>query len=318
MKDMLVSIAMATFNGEKFLEKQLESICKQTYNNYEIIICDDGSNDHTIEIINRYKNKYKNKLNIKFFINKKNLGVVKNFENVILLCKGEYIALADQDDMWCPNKIKTLVDTIGDNLLVHSDAYLIDEKDFIYSSSFTKYTKKNVNKNDFISLLFNNIVTGCTCLFKKELLLYALPFPEQIFVHDWWLALHAANQGGICYVDMPLIKYRNHYNNEIGPQKHTHIRRFSQKEADLLKKLNFLVLVKNEFVLSGKQKKILNSLVLYYRDFFDSNFTPSAFLFRLKNFNNFNSRHNILFRIIDLLLSVFGKKIQKKIYTFYR
>ena len=101
MQNKLVSIAMATYNGEKYLKEQLDSIYAQTYKDIEVIVCDDCSSDKTVEILDEYKEKY----GLKYYINEKNLGFKKNFEKAISLCSGDFIALADQDDIWIENKI---------------------------------------------------------------------------------------------------------------------------------------------------------------------------------------------------------------------
>ena len=119
----LVSIALCTFNGAKYLSEQVESILNQTYTNLEIIICDDCSSDDTPDIISKYLSKDRR---IKMFVNTTNLGCNKNFEKAISLTSGEYIAISDQDDIWEPYKIEELVNNIGDNWLIFSNSSLID------------------------------------------------------------------------------------------------------------------------------------------------------------------------------------------------
>ena len=111
MANKLVSVAMATYNGEKYLVEQLDSILTQTHPIYEIIIVDDGSSDKTLDILNSYQDKFGN---IKVYPNSENLGVVKSFERAIMLTSGDYIALSDQDDVWSNDKIAKLVDALGD------------------------------------------------------------------------------------------------------------------------------------------------------------------------------------------------------------
>ena len=123
MEKKTVSIAMATYNGGNFLVEQLESIYSQTYKNFEVIVVDDASKDHTISILEEYKDKY----NLKYFVNEKNLGVTKTFEKAILYCKGEYIVLSDQDDIWKKNKLEILLKKIGTSSLIYSNAEIIDE-----------------------------------------------------------------------------------------------------------------------------------------------------------------------------------------------
>src|SRR5574344_1640995 len=118
----LISIAMCSYNGERFIKEQIDSIIAQTYKNFELIIVDDGSKDNTIEIIKYYQSKDSR---IKLFQNEKNLGFVKNFEKAITLCSGDFIALADQDDVWKKNKIEVFLNNIDKNMLIYSDAILM-------------------------------------------------------------------------------------------------------------------------------------------------------------------------------------------------
>jgi len=120
----LVSIVMATYNGQDFLCQQIDSIIGQSYSNLEIIIQDDGSSDGTCNIVRRYALKDSR---IQFFKNKENLGIVQNFYDLIDKATGEYIAISDQDDIWKPNKIEFLINHIGIHSLIYSDSQLIDQ-----------------------------------------------------------------------------------------------------------------------------------------------------------------------------------------------
>ena len=109
----MISIAMATYNGEKYLAEQLDSILAQTVQDFELIVCDDCSSDSTAEILSRYAEKDSR---IKIFVNEKNLGFVKNFEKAVSLCSGEYIALSDQDDVWFAGHLEILLRNIKDKI----------------------------------------------------------------------------------------------------------------------------------------------------------------------------------------------------------
>jgi glycosyltransferase involved in cell wall biosynthesis len=212
----LVSIAMAAYNGAQFLRKQLDSIYNQTYKNIEVVVCDDQSTDATAAILEEYKTKYR----LSYFINDKRLGFIKNFEKVMKLCNGRFIALADQDDIWLPDKITRLVNTISTCSLIYSDARYIDDKDVVLAPSIKKFTQTAfLSGKPLKKILFINCVTGCTVLFKRELLDIALPIPEEEHSHDWWLALVACKSGGLIYIDEPLILYRKHSGNKIGFSK---------------------------------------------------------------------------------------------------
>lgn len=196
----LVSIAMCTYNGEKYIRQQLDSILNQTYRNLEIVIVDDKSDDRTFEIIKEYAGKDRR---IKYFQNKVNLGFNKNFENAIRLTTGGYIAISDQDDVWLPEKIATLVNHIGDNWLVFSNSVYIGDKQGKLLS------KSCLSVNSYKSILLENIVTGHTTLFTREFAGYVLPFPKKGF-YDWWMGFIALYHKKLIYCDQVLTQYRVH------------------------------------------------------------------------------------------------------------
>ena len=120
----LISIALATYNGGRFLREQLDSIYAQTWRPIDVVACDDRSSDDTVAILEEYRQRH----GLRYEVNERNLGFVRNFEKVMALCRGEFIALADQDDVWLPEKLERLMAGIGDASLVYSDAFLIDDE----------------------------------------------------------------------------------------------------------------------------------------------------------------------------------------------
>lgn len=203
----LVSIAMCTYNGEKYLREQIESILAQSHSNIELVIVDDCSKDRTVEIVKKFQ---QTDSRITLIINEKNLGFVKNFEKSISLCKGNFIAPADQDDIWHPKKIELLLSNIGDHGLIYSDAIPINENSE-RSSSGTFLGKNNlVSGKNKLAFLFFNCISGNTLMFKADLLKYILPFPTNINYHDIWIAFVAASFDGIELYQEPLIYYRRH------------------------------------------------------------------------------------------------------------
>src|SRR5690606_35691191 len=161
-----------TYNGEKHIEEQLQSIVNQTYRNIEIIIIDDASTDKTVEKIINLSLSYPF---IKVIQNKENLGFNKNFEKAIQACSGDFIAISDQDDIWREDKLQILQENIEDNWAIFSNSEFIDEKGDILD----KYLLNNIswNKRHYISILLYNFVTGHTCLLNRQILNYILPFP---------------------------------------------------------------------------------------------------------------------------------------------
>jgi glycosyltransferase involved in cell wall biosynthesis len=214
MEKKLVSIAMATYNGEKFITRQLDSIFTQTYGPLEVIAVDDCSNDETPTILEEYRKRY----GLMVVRNPKRLGFVKNFEKAILLCSGEYIALSTQDDIWLPNKIERLVSSIKKATLICSDVSLIDEHDEVIVPSLERALHIPVprTENQFTTLVFLDYVRGCSSMFHQSLIPHALPIPEAAMSHDWWLGICATRLRGVTYLPEQLTLYRRHSFNTVG------------------------------------------------------------------------------------------------------
>jgi glycosyltransferase involved in cell wall biosynthesis len=222
---MIISVALCTYNGGRFLEEQLESILNQTLSIDEIIICDDNSSDNTKDIIKEFQEKYPNKINLHF--NKHNLKVNKNFEKAISLCSGDYIFLSDQDDIWVPNKAEKIISIFEKNPEfegVFSDGNLITE----FGELFTEkslwdnvlFFEKNINtKIDLFYYISNirNMVTGATLCIKKEVKQFIFPFPNQkLIYHDEWISLLLAFRKKITFTNDKLISYRIHSAQQVG------------------------------------------------------------------------------------------------------
>jgi glycosyltransferase involved in cell wall biosynthesis len=219
MNSELVSIVMATYNGEKYLRQQLDSILQQTYRHFELIVVDDASTDGTLSILEEYAASDDR---IHVFPAEKNLGLVANFERGLRLAKGDFIALSDQDDIFRNDKIELLLTALKDHPnrdLVLSDLSLIDEDDKEIAPSMWRYQRLSPKHGKpFRRLLYSNFATGCAVMLRHRLLEIALPFPPDCIVHDWWLAVVSASSkgGGICLVKEPLTAYRQHRSNVIG------------------------------------------------------------------------------------------------------
>lgn len=207
-----ISVALTTYNGERFLREQLDSILDQTLVPDEIVIVDDCSNDNTHEILQDYAARYPHMIRV--YYNEINLGFIKNFERAISLCNSQYIALSDQDDIWMSKKIETLLNACGDNLLVHSDAYLVNTVGTVLHESCSKSMRKIV-RPVLYNILYANVLTGCTMLIHRDLFRISVPFPAGI-PHDWWLSLVALAHGAVSYSPEKLVKYRQHDANSIG------------------------------------------------------------------------------------------------------
>ena len=200
----LVSIALCTYNGGRFLGQQLDSIIRQTYQNLEIIIVDDCSTDGTPEVITQYAKKDSR---IKFFKNETNLGFNKNFEKAIRLTTGEYISISDQDDIWLPGKIEAMVKNIADNWLIYSKSVFINDKNEVMTDRMLN--ESGIVPVNYKGILLANFVTGHTVLFKREFIDSFLPFPETGF-YDWWMGFVALYHDKAIFLNEILTQYRIH------------------------------------------------------------------------------------------------------------
>ncbi len=207
----LVSVVLATYNGEKYLREQLDSVLTQTYPNIEVIAVDDKSTDDTVNILQQYANHHPN---IKMFVNEINLGFIKNFERGCGLSTGEYIAPCDQDDYWLPDKIKREVENIGTHAMIYCDSEICDDK---LQKSGKKISDNVVCKNWYSCLEYAVFarIYGNTLLFKRSLFERAYPFVE-VIPHDWWLAFNATLDSGFSFLPEGLVLYRQHANNVYG------------------------------------------------------------------------------------------------------
>lgn len=200
-----ISVCIATYNGERYIREQLDSILSQLSLDDEVIISDDGSKDSTIEIISSYLDS-----RIKVFKNNGKHGYVGNFENALNHSSGDFIFLSDQDDIWNENKVKKCLDVLRQNDLVVHDAFLMNQHGNISDVNYFSIRKsgegywRNLYKNSFI---------GCCMAFKKEMLRYILPFPPNILWHDMWIGLVVERKGKVRFIQDKLLFYRRHGDN---------------------------------------------------------------------------------------------------------
>lgn len=220
-----VQILLGTFNGEKHLREQLDSILNQDIENFELVVNDDGSSDKTSAILQEYAVKYDNIV----VTNTKMGGAKENFSYLLEKSTADYMFLSDQDDIWPPDKMSKLMQLmiLSENrhgkecpLLVHSDLRLIDARGNLINSSMWKHQNLNPRwGNSFPRMLTQNVVTGCSTMLNRSLVSAATPIPKFAIMHDWWLALVASAFGFIVYTDEVTTFYRQHATNEIGAKK---------------------------------------------------------------------------------------------------
>lgn len=222
-----VSVAIATYNGAKYFEKQLDSIVSQTLEVNEIVICDDNSHDETYEIARKYKKNY-SKIDWCILKNNSNLGYSKNFRRAITNCTGDIIFLCDQDDIWSKDKVKKIVEVFENNRNVLSLItdfrninsnddffYEEDKSNNIWVNSRISSSQNKLEKIYLTEILGHNFGPGCTQAIRKDLL---APYSKikSNMVHDWMLNIVAAFNDGCYYYKENLTYYRIHENNAIG------------------------------------------------------------------------------------------------------
>jgi glycosyltransferase involved in cell wall biosynthesis len=219
-----ISIALCTYNGGNYLEEQLMSILNQSRLPDELVICDDGSSDNTIAILEEFRKRAPFKVSIN--INKNNLGSTKNFEKCINLCQGDLIFLSDQDDYWIENKLEIIEQEFKKNnklKLIFTNGLVVDKNlrlsgyTLFESLGFDKRKRKKMDEDrEFDVLMYRDVITGCTMAFKKEAL-KANIYPEG-WIHDAWIGvtIAALYPGSIQYLKNPLIHYRVHGENQVG------------------------------------------------------------------------------------------------------
>lgn len=216
---MSVGIALATYNGEAYLSDMLDSIENQTYSHFMIHVCDDGSSDNTLDIIRKHNLFVKNKIQI--HLTSGGNGAMKNFRRALSYCAEDFIALCDQDDYWVAEKLEKMIKkTEGKDteipILVFSDLQIVDGSlKEIHSSFFSNSSKNSLcqKPQDFV---INNHIPGCAMLFNNAAKKCFEPIPDNVKMHDWWIAFMISFFGEIAYLDDSLIKYRQHSNNTIG------------------------------------------------------------------------------------------------------
>lgn len=262
---MKTSVALCTYNGEKYIEEQLNSIFNQTVSVDEIVICDDISNDGTHEIISKYCIKFPNI--IKFHINETNLRSVKNFEKAISLCTSDIIFLSDQDDLWHADKVKDYLEYFNKHPkidVITSNGFCIDENSKIHEKysvwdvpEFIK--EKGIAFNYYKTICYvSNIATGASMAFRKSFVKEVLPFPiMKNFHHDEWIAIIASKKNAFVLLKEKYFYYRIHQNQQVGGV-------FFEKTNENKKMLFDLFNIDNEAVSFVNLKKRIKKMIEAY------------------------------------------------------
>jgi glycosyltransferase involved in cell wall biosynthesis len=222
---MTINILLSTYNGEKYLREQFDSLLNQTYSDWVLIVRDDGSIDNTLSIIEEYQKKYPEKIE-KLSDTTGNAGVIRSFEILLKNSSADYILFCDQDDVWLPQKIELSFQKMQEMeslygkipLLVHTDLMIVDENLQVIHDSFWKSAgiQPKVLDGNIHFLALCNSVTGCTVMINKEAKNKILPFPNKIKMHDEWMGICTMKHGKMDYLPIPTIKYRQHGKNQCG------------------------------------------------------------------------------------------------------
>jgi glycosyltransferase involved in cell wall biosynthesis len=294
MVEYKISIAMCTYNGEKFLKQQLDSIVNQTLKPYEIIISDDCSTDNTVDILKTYQQNHK-EINIIILENLTNQGVTGNFEKALLNSTGDIIFLSDQDDIWLLNKIERVVNEFKNKSFnaIFTDAFIIDESSKNQPGTlwdrlnFKSNMRRRFLKSKGIEILLKkDVITGCTLAIKRQFLKEVLPL-NKLYIHDAWIGIIFELTNGLGLIDEPLINYRLHASQQIGLNQSrekkgvTFKNRYSNtliKLSNLIKHVNNLPSLdglkfeklneKNNFYIARSNPNILNILTYFIKGFY--------------------------------------------------
>lgn len=244
----MVDILLGSYNGEKYIAEQIESIINQEYIEWNLFIRDDGSNDRTVAIIESYIVRFPEKIYL-IKDNKKNLGTKLNFNELIKYSKNKYCMFCDQDDVWLPNKIKITLEKMKEiesksnkntPILIHTDLKVVDEKLNIINSSIWNYMKLDPTRNTLNKILVKTTVTGCTIMINSKLRDLIGEIPKDCVMHDYWITLIAASCGKIDFLNESTILYRQHGNNQVGSGKSSIFKRLTKDLLNMRYVFNIL------------------------------------------------------------------------------
>jgi glycosyltransferase involved in cell wall biosynthesis len=303
MNSNQIDILLATYNGERYLSDQLDSILKQSCDNWRILIRDDASDDGTSTLIERYKKKYSSKI---FHLedDKQNIGVCGNFSELLRNSKSDYIMFCDQDDVWNKDKIKItfkkmeqIENIYGSQspILIHTDLMVVGDNLEKIANSFWKFAHLNPKGTKKISrLLVQNFVTGCTMMINRALKNLSPIIPDEALSHDWWLALVAFAFGKIESIPIPTVLYRQHQKNVFGVNKWNHFTFLINAIRTLIHQ-NILAVIKEE---KNQTKRLCNQAKSFYNHYSENLDSQQSLL--LLNFSNLET-YNFIDRRIKLL-----------------
>ena len=217
----MIEILLATYNGEKYLEEQIQSLIDQTYKDIRILIRDDNSMDNTVPLIKDLEKRYPGK--VIYVQDNEECGSAKaNFMALLKHATAEYVMFCDQDDVWLPDKVQDMFDEMKRQekefcgpLLIYSD-YISVDKNLKPLNENKKNSQVYNPKLDLNHLLVQNYINGCCMIVNKNLYEKTLVYREEMLMHDWWIAIYAATFGKIVHMNKSLMYYRQHGDNVVG------------------------------------------------------------------------------------------------------
>lgn len=253
---IIADVILPTYNGEKYLPQQIESILSQSHTELRLIIRDDGSTDHTVDIIKNYQAKDTRIQIIKD--ERGNLGLVKSIELLLGISSSEVVFMADQDDVWYPNKIGLFLNHYTPTdvpTLLHSDC-MVTEEDL---SPRHLFLPSSASGNGLANAFFNFFVQGASAMVNRALIQKSLPFPEKVYIHDRYLHLMAETFGKRVYIPEPTMLYRQHGTNLIGSTS------FLKKIRNNLSLRSFYLKPDHNLILEIAKKDTENTLFDVYK-----------------------------------------------------
>lgn len=302
MQQPLISVILCTYNGERFIEEQVDSILGQSYPNIELIISDDASSDATPGILKKYEADPR----CRIFFQQQNLGLSENFAFAAKQSKGAFLAFADQDDIWLKDKIDSLHNAIGNSLLVYSDSLLVNEEGQSLDRKLSAI-RRMYSGNDSRGYFLYSVVWGHGMLIRRELLERSLPIPAGVH-HDVWLAFKALTFGGIVYLDKVTTHYRQHDSStsKTIPQKQE-TRAKNKRYEDYQKQLNWLRLMKDHS--TTDERSFYEQLFRLYELKANKKYVPQLASFMLKHRDVLFrfSRKNYVSQFIEIIKQARGE-----------
>lgn len=240
--DATIDILLATYNGERFVQRQIESVLDQMGDDHRLLVRDDGSSDGTVPLVREFARRHPGRV-VLLDNEGKRLGACGSFGRLLERSNADYVTFCDQDDVWLPGRLALPLERIqaverkfGPQMpvLAHTDLVVVDENLLSMAPSFWSYSRLDTVRGSRLNrLLVQNVVTGCATMMNRALVDRACPVPSTAAMHDWWFALTASVFGRIEAVAEPTILYRQHGKNSLGASRYDW-RYVMQRAADVI------------------------------------------------------------------------------------